>query len=69
MEKHFMAKKLQFKAPHGRLVHPTIGEVSNDNLTKELYDRLVAEAEGHKELFEEVEEEVKKSDSKPKKNE
>ncbi len=63
-----MAKKIQFKAPHGKLVHPIYGEVTDNNLTLDLYNRLVAEAEGHKELFEEVEEPVKKVESKPKKN-
>lgn len=64
-----MAKKLQFKAPHGKLVHPTYGEVTNNNITEAIYNALVAEADGHKELFEEVEEPVKKvTESKPKKN-
>ncbi len=67
-----MAKKLQFKAPHGRLVHATIGGVdgiTNDNLTEEIYNKLVAEAEGHKDLFEWVEEpEAKSKSSKPVKN-
>lgn len=63
-----MAKKLQFKAPHGKLVHPLYGEVTNNNLTLEIYNGLVAEAEGHKELFEEGEETAQKVESKPKKN-
>jgi hypothetical protein len=70
--KNIMAKKLQFKAPHGRLVSQEFGEITNENLTRELYNKLVAQAEGHKELFEEVEEmEVKPKkviESKPKQN-
>ncbi len=65
-----MAKKLQFKPIHGRLVHPTLGEITNQNLTEDIYNKLVAEAEGHKDLFEEVEvsTENESTKSKPNKN-
>lgn len=46
-----MAKKLQFKPPHGRLLVQGIGEVTNDNITQELYDRLLAISPGHEAMF------------------
>lgn len=49
-----MAKKLQFKAQHGRMIVPGLGEVTNENLTQELYNKLISLSESHKDLFEEV---------------
>jgi hypothetical protein len=66
-----MAKKLQFKPPHGRLVVNGIGEVTNSNITPELYERLLSISPGHAEYFQEVdvpEAKPKESKSKPTKS-
>jgi hypothetical protein len=65
-------KKLQFKDPHTRLHAAGMGEITNDNLTQDKYDRLVALNPVHADLFHQVEivEPVKsKTTSKPTKNE
>lgn len=68
-----MAKKLRFKDPDMVLVSPGMGKITNDNLTEEKYNRLVALAESHKDFFvweeEPVAESKALSKSKPQKNE
>lgn len=50
-----MAKKLQLKPPHGRLVVQGVGEVTNENITHEIYKKLLQISEGHADFFHEVE--------------
>lgn len=64
-----MAKKLQLKPQHGRLIVKGIGEVTNDNITTELYEKLLAISPGHAELFHEVEVPEPKIKFKPTKSE
>lgn len=62
-----MAKKIQLKPQHGRIAHPRFGDINNSNITEEIYNALVAEAEGHKDLFNVTDESEEKSESKTKK--
>jgi hypothetical protein len=63
-----MANKLQFKPPHGRLIVNGIGEITNDNITQELYERLLDISPAHEAMFHLVdvpEPKAKESKSKP----
>lgn len=50
-----MAEKiLQFKPPHGRMIVNGLGEITNANLTKELYNKLLSMNPAYADQFEEV---------------
>lgn len=61
-------KKLQLKPPHGRLVVQSVGEVTNDNITPEIYARLLQISPGHADFFHEVDVPEVTSASKDKKS-
>lgn len=51
-----MAKKIQFKNSDSVMVIPGVGKVTNENLTREIYERLLlANKEAYEPMFEERE--------------
>jgi hypothetical protein len=66
-----MAKKVSFKDPSARIIARGIGEVNSDNLTIDLYNRLLELSESHADQFilSDDEELKAKSKNKPKNNE
>lgn len=54
-----MMKTIKLKNDHTSLNVAGIGQVTNDNITPELYDRLVALSPAHADFFEVKEEEEK----------
>lgn len=61
-------KTIKFKSDHASLNVAGIGQITNDNITPELYDRLIALSDKHAEFFEvsESESQVEKPKRAPK---
>jgi len=63
-----MAKKARFKSGHTSLTVAGIGQITNDNLTLQMYDRLITLSDQHGQYIEVYDEPEAKQESKSARN-